>query len=45
MKKVIIYTQMELVQAIQVRGRGAVLMYDNNKKEISGYNKSTTNNI
>lgn len=34
------------VQAIHGPGGwGAVLMYDNNKKEISGYNKSTTNNI
>ena len=37
---------MELVQAIQVLGGwGAILMYDDYKKEISGFEENTTNNI
>lgn len=37
---------MELVQVIPVHGGwGAILMYKDNKKEISGGEKNTTNNI
>lgn len=45
MTKVTIYTDGACSGNPGPGGWGAVLMYNDNIKEISGYNKSTTNNI
>ena len=45
MSKVIIYTDGACSGNPGPGGWGAVLMYNDNKKEISGYNENTTNNI
>lgn len=45
MKKVIIYTDGACSGNPGPGGWGAILMYGNNKKEISGAQKDTTNNI
>jgi len=45
MPKVIIYTDGACSGNPGPGGWGAVLMYNDNKKEISGYNPNTTNNI
>ena len=45
MKKVLIYTDGACSGNPGPGGWGAVLMYGENKKEISGANKNTTNNI
>ena len=45
MRKVIIYTDGACSGNPGPGGWGAVLMYNDNKKEISGYNSNTTNNI
>lgn len=44
MKKVIIYTDGACSGNPGIGGWGAVLLYNGTKKEISGYDKSTTNN-
>ena len=44
-EKVIIYTDGACSRNPGPGGWGAILMYKNEKKEISGGNKSTTNNI
>ena len=45
MQKVIIYTDGACSGNPGPGGYGAILMYENNKKEISGGSKQTTNNI
>jgi len=45
MQKVIIYTDGACSGNPGPGGWGAVLMYNDNKKEISGYKENTTNNI
>jgi len=45
MQKVIIYTDGACSGNPGPGGWGAVLMYNENKKEISGYKENTTNNI
>jgi len=45
MSKVIIYTDGACSGNPGPGGWGAVLMYNDNKKEISGYSENTTNNI
>ena len=45
MPKVIIYTDGACSGNPGPGGYGAILMYENNKKEISGGSKQTTNNI
>jgi len=45
MEKVIIYTDGACSGNPGPGGWGAILMYNDNKKEISGYNPNTTNNI
>lgn len=45
MKKVTIYTDGACSGNPGAGGWGAILMYGNTKKEISGYNENTTNNV
>ena len=45
MKKILIYTDGACSGNPGPGGWGAILMYGENKKEISGANKNTTNNI